>query len=77
MEIPGTLINLIEWTATAAGLVKSTYILVAQPLHVALQKRGLANGHSYIALDIKVKVRLQVGDRRQFQMTWAGWGWLT
>jgi len=46
-----------------ANFLLSTYILIAEPLHAAVEKAGLADGYGQVARHIKVEVGQQIGGR--------------
>jgi len=41
----------------------STYVLIAESFHAAMEKAGLANGYGQVARHIKVEVGQQIGGR--------------
>lgn len=41
----------------------STYVLIAEPLHTAVEEAGLANGYGQVARHIKVEVGQQIRGR--------------
>lgn len=47
---------------------KYTHIFIAQSLYMALKEGRLSHSNCNVALNIKVEIRLQVCDRRQFQV---------